>query len=201
MALAVAVAFSAAAELSPPPVAPESWPLDTYVSAKLDSVAASRKVDREHWVQMAVSSEQSILRKGEHIVVGVVLPFSEVTASDGAAWTGTDVAVEQQLVGEWPDSTITFYRPRGHFSTGWERSHTRAEDASLPEVGRRYLFVGTRFFSEPHVLRGGNRFQRYLIEDGVVVSKGIPLAEFVEHVVSLLEATDLRIESVGSQSE
>ena len=183
------------------PVSPETWPLDTYVAAKIDSVTIVYEGQRWQLTREAVAHEQHTLQEAEQAVIGVVRSFSEMTGPDGVLWSGTDVAIEQQIIGEWPDSIITFYRPRGSLSTGREKRCTRAEDGSLPEVGKRYLFIGTKFLSEPWVLRGGNRLHRYLIEDELVASKGLPLDEFLEHIEAFLFHIGARPDTAAGSAE
>ena len=193
--------------LVPVPVSPDTWPLDTYVTDKIDTYLSTLSGSsypgyRDNLLRQAVATEQNVFREAEVTLIGVVTSFSEMTAPDGSIWTGTDVSVEQCVAGECPESTITFFRPRGRFSTGWERSAiTRAEDGTHPEVGKRYMFVGLRFTHEPWVLRGGNRFQRYLIEDGIVVSKGVSAEEFVGQVESLLRHVRAQADSTTGIAE
>ena len=171
------------------PYAAETWPLDTAVVGALERTLSveGQKVSA-YELGPSVASEQKSMLASDMVFIGTWESDEDyVVGPDGARCHAAWVSTELCLKGDCADS-VRLHRHADLTIFANAPLGTRQPDWSVPEVGKRYLFLAAADRDDPVFLYGGFGHRRYELADGIVVSKGVPESDFLAVVESLLDA-------------
>jgi hypothetical protein len=174
----------------PLPYAASTWPLDTIVVQQVERASTIRQSSKERVLRQAVAFEQGSVLAADMLFIGIWGRDAAPTAwSYGRQFDAAWVRIERCLKGDCADSVL-LHR--------WVRSPafvnaplgTRQPDWSVPESGQRCLFLARGGDDDSTSIFGGYGHDRYDLDGGLVVSKGVPESEFVSAIVELLEVVE-----------
>jgi len=184
----------------PLPYEADTWPLDAAVVRQVERASTNLQSSEEWVLRQAAVYEQSAILAADMLFIGTwELDEDSAVDSYGARCRAAWVKTERCLKGDCADSVL-LHR--------WVRSPafvnaplgTRQPDWSVPETGQRYLFLARASSDDPTFLYGGFGHDRYDLNGGLVVGKGVSESEFVAAVEALLDAAaDLKRSAVESE--
>ena len=170
-----------------------AWPIDLDTAWQAQTYASDSGMTIEEYVEVDTESELSFVLSREINLVGTaesVKPYWR----DTTIYTAVTVDVEECLKGNCGSGSLTMSIYGGtigdHTMTveGGGPPWSGPSDMEPPCVGDRCVFLIRRDSDDPSFLGGGGTKWRYLIKEGQVVRKGIPLEDFTA-VLSAYSAT------------
>jgi hypothetical protein len=170
------------------PFEADVWPVDEVVIEQVEK-AAARWYKKVWGLEDAVEYEQSAFLRATVVFIGECV-------GEGATAPGRYGPCETQLF--WTErcfkgtcaDTVALHSATGMMRGGMFNMPlgSRPIDWSSPDPGKRYLLLGRADSEDPDFLWGGTGHERYELQDGMVLSKGIPESLFVSAVERLLAA-------------
>ena len=184
----------------PLPHEADTWPLDAAVAQQVERASANLQSSEEWVLQQAVAYEQSAILAADMLFIGT-WEWDEGATSDsyGEQCHEARVKIERCFKGDCADSVLLH---RWACSPAFVNAPlgTRQPDWSVPEIGQRSLFLARASSDDPTFLYGGFGHDRYDLDDGLVLGKGVPESEFVAVVEALLDAAaDLELSAAKSK--
>ena len=184
----------------PLPYEADTWPLDAAVVQQVERASANLQSSEEWALRQAVAYEQSEILAADMLFIGTwELDEDSAVGSYGEQCHAAWVKTERCLKGDCADSVL-LHRWAGPHGFVYAPLGTRQADWSVPKTGQRCLFLARASSDDPTFLYGGFGHDRYDLNGGLVVGKGVPESGFVAAVEALLDAAaDLQRSAVKSK--
>lgn len=124
-------------------------------------------------------SEVDLLRRSETILLGEVASVRTQKRPEGVSYVAVTIRVEDCLVGECECDSVTTYM----MADAW--SGRPADEFPFPEAGHRYIFCLRWLSTEPGLVWGGYRSERYEVRDNRVLGVGMTVEKTLDAIRAL----------------
>ena len=163
------------------------WPVDLETHQQAQRFARDGGRTIQEYVEIDREAEAAFAMSQNIIVLGTATSV-EPYWRDKTIYTAVTVEVEECLKGNCGTGSLTMSIYGGTIDGVTHAIYPSGPwwsgpfDITPPAVGDRCIFLLWRDREDPSFLRGGGSKTRYVIKDGQVARKGIPLGDFVSVV-------------------